>query len=179
MPAVDALTDLLFPEGTPGPPCPPPAWPMPSDLREFLTRIGHTRVVVDGRVDFGAGRRFFEDSVHSRDLLREVLGVELLDIRCGEVDFTGVGRGGDEWSVAVDDLLFLGSDDRGNDLYLEAVGDPDDWAPVAAGHGCRWARYDMSVTDYLHGLLSGSLRCSVFAFGGRRGGRPGVAVLHD
>lgn len=163
MPAVDALIDLLFPDGPPEPVGPPPAWPMPSDLREFFTRIGHDNVEVDNRFAFGVDRYFFAGSVGSQDDLREVYGAEVLRIRGTEACSTVTPPEEGDWEIAIDDLLCLGSDDNGNQLYLEAVGDPDDWAVIAdGGRSCRWVRHDVPVTDYLYGLLSGSLRCPVF-----------------
>ncbi len=164
MPAVDALIDLLFPDGPPVPAGPPPSLPMPSDLREFFTRIGHNSVEVDNRFAFGINQRLLEHSLGRREDLRQVHKADIIAIRGGhEQRWPGVRKVEGDWDVVIDDLLNLGSDDNGNSLYLEAIGDPDDWAVVA--DGCRsaiWARHTLAATDYLHGLLSGSLQCPVF-----------------
>ncbi|WP_306371149.1 hypothetical protein [Nocardiopsis sp. CC223A] len=162
MPAVDALIDLLFPDGPPEPVGPPPAWPMPSDLREFFTRIGYDNVEVDNRFAFGIDRYFFQRSVYQQDVLWQVHESEVLAIRGTWVRTPGTPAYEGDWDVAVDDLLCFGSDDNGNQLYLEAVGDPDDWAVVVGGGGVGWARYTSGATAYLHGLLSGDLHCPAF-----------------
>ncbi|QKW32539.1 hypothetical protein HUT17_05270 (plasmid) [Nocardiopsis flavescens] len=180
MPAVDALIDLLFPNGPPKPTGPPPDLPMPSDLREFFTRIGHNTVEVDNRFGFGINQGLLEYSAKRRENLRHVYKADAITIRGGhEQRRPDVRKAEGDWDVVIDDLLILGSDDNGNDLYLEAVGDPDGWAVVA--DGCRspvWARHTIAATDYLHGLLSGSLRCPVFTLDSWPRHRFDVAVRH-
>lgn len=180
MPAVDALFDLLFPDGPPEPAGPPPASPMPSDLREFFTRIGHNTVVVDNRFSFGIDPGLLEYSAGRRENLRQVYKADVIAIRGGhEQSRPGVRKAEGDWDVVIDDLLLPGSDDNGNDLYPEAVGDPDGWAVVA--DGCRssvWARHTVPATDYLYGLLSGSLRCPVFTLASWPRSRFDVAIRH-
>ncbi|WP_017572741.1 hypothetical protein [Nocardiopsis halotolerans] len=159
MSTVDYLVRLLYPLGLPEPTADgPPDLPLPADVRELLTRLGANGFAVDNRFHFTVSERLPENSRSHRDDLRWAHESDEITIVGDRISY----RGGDgDYRVVFSDLLFVGSDDNGFDLYWEAVGDPDGWALLADGRG-RWARHEMPTVDYLYGLLSGSLRCPVF-----------------
>lgn len=63
--------------------------------------------------------------------------------------------------VRFSDLICWGEDDSGNKLFWEAVGDPNDWQVIATDCGSFWARHEMSFSDYLYGIISREVFCSV------------------
>ncbi|PDP88721.1 hypothetical protein CQJ94_02965 [Glycomyces fuscus] len=158
MSTVDDLVRLLYPEGPPPPVGDgPPDFPLPSDVRELLTRVG-SGFEVDNRFHFTVDGGTPERSRIWWRNLRQVYGRDEITI-AGNV---GSHREEDgDYRIVFSDLLFVGSDDNGANLYWEAVGDPDGWA-LLADSGCLWTRHEMSTVDYLYGLLSGSFRCPAF-----------------
>lgn len=163
MATVDDLVLLLFPQGPPPPVGDgPPDLPLPADVRELLTRLG-SGFEVDNRFHVTVNENTPKWSRIWWRNLRQVHGSDEVTIM-GDAPLRGVplrGAEGGDYRIVFSDLLFLGSDDNGANLYWETVGDPDQWA-LLAHSGERWARHEMSTVDYLHGLLSGSFRCPVF-----------------
>ncbi len=158
MSTVDDLVRLLYPQGPPPPVGDgPPDMPLPADVRELLTRLG-SGFEVDNRFHFTVGENLLECS-------REHQEAQRLVYRSDEITIAGNTRshreGVGDYRIVFSDLLFVGSDDNGANLFWEAVGGPDGWALLADGGGL-WTRHEMPTVDYLHGLLSGSFHCPVF-----------------
>ncbi|WP_444963142.1 hypothetical protein [Nocardiopsis sp. M1B1] len=158
MSTVDDLVRLLYPQGPPPPARDgPPDFPLPSDVRELLTRVG-SGFEIDNRFHFTVDGNLLEYSREHQETQRRIYGSDEITID-GDSRSYRDGRG--DYRIVFSDLLFVGSDDNGSDLFWEAVGAPDGWVLLADARG-RWVRHEMSTVDYLHGLLSGSLRCPVF-----------------
>ena len=63
-------------------------------------------------------------------------------------------------------LLPFGKSDNGDALYWLTIGEPDQWPVVVnAARDPVYEKFECDMTDFLAGILTGRIRCSVFPEG--------------
>lgn len=61
------------------------------------------------------------------------------------------------------ELFPVGCTDNGDLLFWQIQSKPKPWSIVVIeGRAAQWERFDLSLTDFLAGVLSGVVKCSIF-----------------
>ncbi len=106
MSTVDDLVRLPYPQGPPPPAGDgPPDFPLPSDVRELLTRVG-SGFEVDNRFHFTVGGNLLEYSREHQEAQRRIYGSDEITVD-GDRHSYRDGRG--DYRIVFSDLLFVGA----------------------------------------------------------------------
>jgi hypothetical protein len=127
--------------------------PLPSDYHEFINRYGtgslDSFIWIFNPSSLNPNLQLCKQVDRQLDVLREINDSEFESPIVLFPDQSG--------------LLPLGITDNGDVLLWETIGEANDWTiAVLPSRGSTVIRFSMNMTDFLAGLLEGSIHCEVF-----------------